>query len=108
MNNSNDDPNKVGSYSRLSPEDEKAEDEELKTITFINLRQNHAQHKKPSNNRKKSTVKVRADGVKIPGICPDCRGKLKPYTDRLGDNYTVCENYSNGCDFYVPHDPSHF
>ena len=45
MNNSNYDPNKVGSYSRLSPEEEKAEDEEFKAKIFSNLHQSHAQSK---------------------------------------------------------------
>ena len=43
MSKSHDDPNKVGSYSRLSPEEDKAEDEELKVKIFSNLHQSHSQ-----------------------------------------------------------------
>lgn len=49
MNKSHDDPNKVGSYSRLSPEDEKAENEEIKAKIFSNMHQSNPQHKKSSN-----------------------------------------------------------
>ena len=108
MNNSNDDPKKVVSYSRLSPEDEKAEDEVILAKIFSNLHQSSPQHKKSSNNRKKSITPKRADGVKVPGVCPDCGGKLGMAGDRHGNSFTVCENFKKGCCFFVPSKSSHF
>ena len=108
MNNSNYDPNKVGSYSRLSPEEEKAEDEEFKAKIFSNLHQTNPQPKKSLNKRKRSTSPKRADGVKVPGVCPDCGGKLGTACDRHGSSFTVCENFKKGCCFFVPSKSSHF
>ena len=108
MSKSHDDPNKVGSYSRLSPEEDKAEDEELKVKIFSNLHQSHAQYKKPAVKRNRPRRANNNDGVTTLGICPVCGNKLGRIIDRYGIEMTVCEKHEEGCRFYTPYRVSHF
>ena len=108
MNNSNYDPNKVGSYSRLSPEEEKAEDEEFKAKIFSNLHQSNPRLADPNVKRNRPRRTNNNDGVTTLGICPVCGNKLGRIIDRYGIEMTVCEKHEEGCRFYTPYRVSHF
>lgn len=108
MDNSNNDSLKQDGNKRLTKEEDMAEDEEIKAKLFSHLYDTRDVDKKTLTNNRKTKTPKRADGVKVPGICPDCGGNLRTMEDKHGFSYTVCEHFKDGCIFYVPYKTSHF
>jgi hypothetical protein len=93
----------------LTPEEDNKETERLKAF-FENDFYKSTYIPNQTTNIKKNKKKrlPNNDGVKIPGVCPYCGGKLSGKSDLRGKLFTVCEHYNIECPFYVPYKKGHF
>lgn len=94
---------------RLSEEEEKQEDKEIKMKILADIFKSTLEEKNVATPKKKKKIRSpKNDGVIVPGICPYCGSKLKAKADKYGGQFTVCERYTIDCPFYYPYKLGHF